>query len=170
MKPLPNANDFLPGPVLLLGAPGVGKGTQAQLLMAEFNIPQISTGDLLREHRKNHTELGLMAESLMNQGQLVPDELVNDMVADRLKQSDTQTGYVLDGYPRTLNQAEWLDEYITQDHGEAVRASDAAQGELPPRFRRERCRIDRSKRLSVPECILSRTPNIHSHFRRCQTR
>ena len=122
---------FLPGPVLLLGAPGVGKGTQAKRLMAEFGIPQISTGDLLREHRKNHTKLGLLADELMTQGKLVPDDLVNDMVADRLLQPDTRRGYILDGYPRTLNQAEWLDEYITREHGEATEPEDAAQGPAP---------------------------------------
>jgi len=108
-KPLPNASDFLPGPVLLLGAPGVGKGTQAKLLVEEFHIPQISTGDLLREHRKNRTPLGMMAEELMNKGHLVPDGLVNQMVEERLGEPDTEHGYILDGFPRTLNQAEWLD-------------------------------------------------------------
>jgi adenylate kinase len=111
-KPLPNASDFLPGPVLLLGAPGVGKGTQAQRLMAEFNIPQISTGDLLREHRRNHTSLGILADELMVQGKLVPDDLVNQMVAERLKEPDTEHGYILDGFPRTLTQAEWLDTQL----------------------------------------------------------
>lgn len=111
-KPLPNASDFLPGPVLLLGAPGVGKGTQAQRLMAEFGIPQISTGDLLRQHRKDHTPLGILADELMSQGKLVPDDLVNQMVAERLKEPDTQHGYILDGFPRTLNQAEWLDRQL----------------------------------------------------------
>jgi adenylate kinase len=109
MHSLPNASDFLPGPVLLLGAPGVGKGTQAKLLMEEFGIPQISTGDLLRDHRKNHSPLGLLAEDLMSKGQLVPDDLVNEMVAERFAQPDTEHGYILDGFPRTLNQAEWLD-------------------------------------------------------------
>jgi adenylate kinase len=108
-KPLPNASDFLPGPVLLLGAPGVGKGTQAKRMVEEFGIPQISTGDLLREHRKNHTPLGMMADELMAKGLFVPDHLVNDMVAERLAEPDTQHGYILDGFPRTLNQAEWLD-------------------------------------------------------------
>jgi adenylate kinase len=108
-KPLPNASDFLPGPVLLLGAPGVGKGTQAKRLMDEFNIPQISTGDLLREHRRNHTPLGMLADELMSQGKLVPDDLVNQMVAVRFQDPDTEHGYILDGFPRTLNQAEWLD-------------------------------------------------------------
>jgi len=108
-SPLPNASDFLPGPVLLLGAPGVGKGTQAKLLMAEFGIPQISTGDLLRAHREQRTSLGLLAEKLMAKGQLVPDDLVNEMVSERLSEPDTEHGYILDGFPRTLNQAEWLD-------------------------------------------------------------
>jgi adenylate kinase len=111
-KPLPNANDFLPGPVLLLGAPGVGKGTQAKLLMAEFGIPQISTGDLLRKHKAEHTKLGILADELMNKGQLVPDDLVNQMVAERFKQPDTEHGYILDGFPRTINQAEWLDTQL----------------------------------------------------------
>ena len=107
--PLPNASDFLPGPVLLLGAPGVGKGTQAKLLMEEFSIPQISTGDILRANREQHTPLGMLAEELMAKGQLVPDDLVNQMVSERLAQPDTEHGYILDGFPRTLNQAEWLD-------------------------------------------------------------
>lgn len=108
-EPSSNANNFLPGPVLLLGAPGVGKGTQAKRLVETFGIPQISTGDLLREHRKNHTELGMMADELMTKGLLVPDDLVNQMVATRLAEPDTKRGYILDGFPRTLNQAEWLD-------------------------------------------------------------
>jgi len=123
--------EFVPGPVLLLGAPGVGKGTQAKRMMAQFGIPQISTGDLLREHRKNHTKLGMLADELMTQGKLVPDELVNDMVADRLLEPDTKRGYILDGFPRTLNQAEWLDEYITHEHGEATDPAEAAQGPQP---------------------------------------
>lgn len=107
-----NPDVLVPGPVLLLGAPGVGKGTQAKILMDEFRIPQISTGDLLRTHRTQQTPLGLMAEDLMSKGQLVPDELVNDMVSARLTESDTQRGYILDGFPRTLNQAEWLDSRL----------------------------------------------------------
>jgi adenylate kinase len=102
-------NAFFAGPVLLLGAPGVGKGTQAKRLMDEFRIPQISTGDLLRDHRRRHTPLGITADALMSKGQLVPDELVNEMVAVRLTEPDAAQGYILDGFPRTLNQAEWLD-------------------------------------------------------------
>src|SRR5579884_479690 len=104
-----------PGPILLLGAPGVGKGTQAKELVAKWGIPQISTGDLLRYNRDHGTPLGLQAKAIMEQGRLVPDELVNQMVAERLKQPDTANGYILDGYPRTLGQAEWLDKRIGAD-------------------------------------------------------
>jgi adenylate kinase len=104
--------NFLPGPVLLLGAPGVGKGTQAKTLMATYGIPQISTGDILRANIKNGTELGKAAKALVDQGTLVSDDLVNQMVADRLKQPDTQRGFILDGFPRTLNQATWLDAQL----------------------------------------------------------
>jgi adenylate kinase len=114
VQPAPSDANFLPGPVLLLGAPGVGKGTQAKRLMAEFGIPQISTGDLLRENIAKGTELGKAAKSLMDQGQLVSDDLVNEMVAARLAQPDVANGYILDGFPRTLNQAEWVDSYLGQ--------------------------------------------------------
>ena len=128
--------NFLPGPVLLLGAPGVGKGTQAQILMAEFDVPQVSTGDLLRANIQQGTELGKTAKSLMDAGQLVPDDVVNGMVRDRLAQPDAVDGYILDGYPRTLGQAEWLDGHLASgsaltldlvavnirvDHGELLR-------------------------------------------------
>jgi adenylate kinase len=105
---------FVPGPVLLIGPPGVGKGTQAKLLMAEFGIPQVSTGDLLREQRKLRTPLGNMADGLIKQGKLVPDDLVNAMVAERLKHPDCERGYILDGFPRTLAQATWLDGYLLE--------------------------------------------------------
>ena len=110
----PADGSFLPGPVLLFGAPGVGKGTQAQILVSRFGIPQISTGDLLRQHRRNHTELGMIADGLMRQGQLVPDDLVNKMVAVRLCEPDAAAGYILDGFPRTLAQAEWLDTFTPE--------------------------------------------------------
>jgi adenylate kinase len=115
-KPLPNASDFLPGPMLLLGAPGVGKGTQAKRLVEEFGIPQISTGDILRaiksDPAKSQTPEGYQAKGLMDQGLLVPDELVNDLVRRRLAEPDTEHGYILDGFPRTLIQAEWLDRQL----------------------------------------------------------
>ncbi len=104
--------EFTPGPVLLIGPPGVGKGTQAKALMAEFSIPQISTGDLLRDHRARHTPLGMAADEVMSKGQLVPDDLVCQMVAKRLADPDCARGYVLDGFPRTLAQAAWLDKYL----------------------------------------------------------
>ena len=106
-----------PGPILLLGAPGAGKGTQAKILMAEWSIPQISTGDLLREMRKDPvrsaTSLGKQIRQIMDAGQLVPNDLVQAMVLERLKLPDTVRGYVLDGFPRTLPQAEWLDEQLS---------------------------------------------------------
>jgi adenylate kinase len=102
----------VPGPILLLGAPGVGKGTQAKELVKLWGIPQISTGDLLRFHRDNGTPLGLIAKPIMDEGGLVPDSLVNEMVEDRLKQPDTARGYVLDGFPRTIEQAKWLEDSL----------------------------------------------------------
>ena len=111
-SPAQAGTTFLPGPVLLLGAPGVGKGTQAQLLMAEFGIPQISTGDILRGNIARGTELGKAAKELMDKGQLVPDQIVNDMVQARLDNDDVHAGYILDGFPRTLAQATWLDTHL----------------------------------------------------------
>jgi adenylate kinase len=108
----PADDRFLPGPVLLLGAPGVGKGTQAKALMATYGIPQISTGDILRANISKGTPLGIQAKALVDQGTLVSDDLVNQMVADRLAQPDTRNGYILDGFPRTLNQATWLDAQL----------------------------------------------------------
>jgi adenylate kinase len=99
----------VPGPILLLGAPGVGKGTQAKELVKLWGIPQISTGDLLRFNVSQGTELGKIAKEIMQRGELVPDSLVNEMVAVRLQLPDTAGGYILDGFPRTLPQAGWLD-------------------------------------------------------------
>src|ERR1700751_5369128 len=99
----------IPGPILLLGAPGVGKGTQAKELVKLWGIPQISTGDLLRANVSQGTALGKIAKETMDRGELVPDSLVNDMVAARLREPDTIKGYILDGFPRTLPQAGWLD-------------------------------------------------------------
>jgi adenylate kinase len=102
----------IPGPILLLGAPGVGKGTQAKELVKRWQIPQISTGDLLRANVAQGTELGRTAKEIMGRGELVPDSVVNEMVAVRLTQPDTANGYILDGFPRTLVQAAWLDERL----------------------------------------------------------
>ena len=102
----------IPGPILLLGAPGVGKGTQAKELVKRWKIPQISTGDLLRANVAQGTELGRTAKEIMGRGELVPDSLGNEMGAVRLTQPDTANGYILDGFPRTLVQAAWLDERL----------------------------------------------------------
>ena len=100
---------IVPGPILLLGAPGVGKGTQAKELVKAWGIPQISTGDLLRANVAQGTPLGKVASEIMARGELVPDTLVEEMAAVRLEQPDTANGYILDGFPRTLGQADWLD-------------------------------------------------------------
>jgi adenylate kinase len=102
----------VPGPILLLGAPGVGKGTQAKELVKLWGIPQISTGDLLRANVAQGTDLGRIAKEIMGRGELVPDTLVNQMVTVRLGEPDTANGYILDGFPRTLPQADWLDSRL----------------------------------------------------------
>lgn len=95
--------------IIMLGAPGAGKGTQAKLIAEKYSIPHISTGDIFRANIKNGTELGKKAKSYMDKGQLVPDELTLDLIMDRFKQDDCKNGYVLDGFPRTIPQAEALD-------------------------------------------------------------
>ena len=98
--------------IIMLGAPGAGKGTQAKKIAAKYGIPHISTGDIFRANIKNGTELGKKAKTYMDQGLLVPDELVVDLVVDRVKQDDCENGYVLDGFPRTIPQAEALTEAL----------------------------------------------------------
>ena len=100
------------GPIILLGAPGAGKGTQAKQIVERYSIPQISTGDLLRENVRLGTELGKKAKAVMDAGKLVSDELVCEMVAERLSRPDCARGYILDGFPRTVGQAEWLDGFL----------------------------------------------------------
>lgn len=95
--------------IIMLGAPGAGKGTQAKRIAEKYDIPHISTGDIFRANIKNGTELGKKAKTYMDQGLLVPDELVVDLVVDRVAQDDAKNGYVLDGFPRTIPQAEALD-------------------------------------------------------------
>lgn len=95
--------------IIMLGAPGAGKGTQAKMIAEKYNIPHISTGDIFRANIKEGTELGQKAKTYMDQGLLVPDELVVDLVVDRVGKDDCKNGYVLDGFPRTIPQAESLD-------------------------------------------------------------
>ena len=106
------------GPIILLGPPGAGKGTQAKLISSTFEIPQISTGDILRSNVSRQTELGMKAKEIMERGDLVPDELVCDMVADRLQDADCCRGFILDGFPRTVKQAEWLDGHLAKMRAE----------------------------------------------------
>jgi adenylate kinase len=100
------------GPVILLGSPGAGKGTQAKQIVERYRIPQISTGDLLRENVQRGTPLGLAAKDVMARGGLVPDDLMYDMVAQRLRQQDCERGFILDGFPRNPAQAGWLDAFL----------------------------------------------------------
>ncbi|WZL82167.1 adenylate kinase [Vallitaleaceae bacterium 9-2] len=100
--------------LILLGAPGAGKGTQAKMLAKKYEIPHISTGDIFRANIKNETELGKKAKGYMDQGLLVPDELVVALVADRLQEDDAQKGFILDGFPRTIPQAEHLDKTLDE--------------------------------------------------------
>jgi len=100
--------------IIMLGAPGAGKGTQAKMIAEKFQIPHVSTGDIFRANIKNGTELGKEAKKYMDQGQLVPDELTVKILLDRVAQADCANGYVLDGFPRTIPQAEVLDEALTK--------------------------------------------------------
>lgn len=107
--------------LLLIGAPGAGKGTQAEKLSTAFSIPAISTGDIFRHNVKNETELGKKAKAFMDRGEYVPDSLTNDLVRDRLLQEDAKSGFLLDGYPRTADQVEELDK-ILLGQGESLTA------------------------------------------------
>lgn len=100
--------------LILLGGPGAGKGTQAKLLIEKYKIPQISTGDILRAAVKEGTEMGKKAKEYMDAGKLVPDEVVIGIIEDRLKQPDAQKGFILDGFPRTVPQAEALDQTLAK--------------------------------------------------------
>lgn len=98
--------------IVLLGLPGVGKGTQAAKIVETYNLPHISTGDMFREAMANETELGLKAKSYMDAGNLVPDEVTNGIVEERLAQDDTKNGFILDGYPRNIEQAKALEQML----------------------------------------------------------
>ncbi len=100
--------------IIMLGAPGAGKGTQAKMIADKYQVPHISTGDIFRANIKNGTELGKKAKEFMDKGQLVPDELTVEILLDRVAQDDCKNGYVLDGFPRTIPQADVLDKELTK--------------------------------------------------------
>lgn len=100
--------------IVLLGAPGAGKGTQAKMISEKFSIPHISTGDIFRANIKGNTPLGIKAKEYMDKGELVPDELTVDLVKDRLNNPDCEKGFILDGFPRTIPQAEYLDKVLLE--------------------------------------------------------
>lgn len=106
--------------LILFGAPGVGKGTQARHISKNYHIPQISTGDMLRDAVKEETELGMKASKIMNQGKLVPDEIMIELIRNRISLPDCQNGFILDGFPRTLEQARELDDLFIELHLPAV--------------------------------------------------
>jgi adenylate kinase len=101
---------------LLIGPPGAGKGTQAALLANAYSIPAISTGDIFRANVKNETELGLKVKSIMDRGEYVPDSLTNELIRDRLSDADAEAGFLLDGYPRTNDQVNELDDILSSQH------------------------------------------------------
>ena len=127
--------------MILVGPPGAGKGTQAKVLCAKWGIPQIATGDMLRDAKKAGTPLGLAAAEYMTRGALVPDEVVIGLVGERLKQSDAQSGFLLDGFPRTVPQAEALGQLLSDKH----LALDAVM------------QIDVPRELLVERAVLRRT-------------
>ena len=101
--------------IILLGAPGAGKGTQATRISEKFGLPHISTGDIFRDNIKRQTKIGMLAKSYTDKGQLVPDEVTCEIVKDRLQNADCKNGYLLDGFPRNLFQAEELDKFSKVD-------------------------------------------------------
>ncbi|WP_242356082.1 MULTISPECIES: adenylate kinase [unclassified Anaeromyxobacter] len=131
--------------LILLGPPGAGKGTQAKLLSAEFHVPHISTGDMFRDHKARGTELGKQIQAIMDAGGLVTDDVTNALVKDRLSRPDVADGFILDGYPRTIAQAEYLDGLL-QSMGRSltrVVSYDVAEEAVVERI---------SGRRSCPKC------------------
>ena len=134
--------------LIMLGAPGAGKGTQAKKISAKYGIPHISTGDIFRANIKGGTELGMKAKAFMDQGQLVPDEITIGMLLDRIKEDDCQKGYVLDGFPRTIPQAESLTKALTE-LGDKI--DWAVNVDVPDEKSLLRLRPDLSYRIQCPK-------------------
>ena len=132
-----------PRVLIMLGPPGAGKGTQAALLQQKTKLPHISTGDLLREHVRRETDLGRKAKMFMSGGQLVPDQLIMDMLFDRVSQKDCAQGYILDGFPRTLPQAQALQERLNKQVKPIVINLELDDGEIIERL---------SKRVTCEQC------------------
>ena len=146
------------GPVLLLGPPGAGKGTQSKQIVDRYRIPQVSTGDLLRDHVGRGTELGLEARAIMARGELVPDELMYGIVACRLREADCKRGFVLDGFPRTAPQAGWLDAFLEKEVFENLERCPPIVIQLLVDYNQLLQRL--TGRRSCPAC--GRLYNIHS--------
>jgi adenylate kinase len=142
-----SGKNILVGPIVLQGPPGAGKGTQAKLIAEHYGIPHISTGDILRDNVDRGTDLGRRAKRVMERGDLVSDDLVNGMVADRIKKPDCDRGFVLDGFPRTVAQAEWLDRELAAKTGDrkpmVVVGVDVSYNQLLQRLTgRRSCPVD----------------------------
>lgn len=139
--------------LIFLGPPGAGKGTQAKRLAELLNIPHISTGDILRDAIAQSTPLGQKAQSYVEKGELVPNELLLDLIRDRLKQSDAQNGWILDGFPRNVSQAAFLDNLLQELHQSVDCAIDL---EVPDEVLMERLVFGRKRQDDTPETIRRR--------------
>ncbi len=153
------------GPIVLLGPPGAGKGTQAKRIVAKFQIPQISTGDLLRDNVARHTPLGMQAKAVMERGDLVSDDLVEEMVAERLQRDDARRGFILDGFPRTVEQAIWLDGFLKHGIFDNQKSKKAKSGDMAPIVIRmdvdyNKLKLRLTGRRTCPAC--GRIYNVHS--------
>lgn len=145
------------GPLIFLGPPGAGKGTQAKRISERYGIPQISTGDILRENVQRGTELGRHAQEVMARGELVPDNLVCDMVALRVRQPDCAHGFLLDGFPRTAPQAGWLEAFLEHEFFDDQKASGLIVVRLDVDYTQLLYRL--TGRRSCPTC--QRIYNVH---------
>ena len=143
--------------LIFLGPPGAGKGTQAKLLAEILNIPHISTGDILRGAVAQATPLGQKAQAYMEKGELVPDELLLDLVRDRLNQSDAQNGWILDGFPRNVSQASFLDKLLQETN----QTCECINLEVPDEVLIERM-LGRGRTDDTPEAIRTRLDIYHN--------